>query len=295
MNQYLDRISNWITSLLRSRSDREIDFYFLLIVVFLVFILPYAGWYFSLNPVLTGMLSLIPVFLLLSITIMIFNKKRERYTLSLACQTENLAGIQFDDFEILVGGLLELEGYKVEDNSRGMGPDGGIDLIARKDGKKILVQCKHHGAKPIPPKPIRELYGVMLMKKHRANGAIFVTSGIYSEKAKEEFEDVAGIELWDKSHLQEIIQRHQESIERDGELKSVSEKLLDFIEIFQGGRGQHTIKVPKCSKCKKLMVLKQNAETKAYFWGCSEYRSCGGKSVPIEQNDIPILDYRRGR
>jgi Restriction endonuclease len=73
---------------------------------------------------------------------------RERYWIS-------LRGVKF---EKALGGLYEDVGYSVY-QTKGSG-DEGIDLVLRKDGEEIIVQCKGH-RKPIGVAAIRDLYGVM--------------------------------------------------------------------------------------------------------------------------------------
>ena len=38
--------------------------------------------------------------------------------------------------------LLKLEGYEVT-RLGGAKPDGGVDVLAMRDGKRTVVQCKH--------------------------------------------------------------------------------------------------------------------------------------------------------
>ena len=61
--------------------------------------------------------------------------------------------------------------------------DGGVDIILRKDGEKIAVQCKHH-AKPVGPNDVRALQGVVASQNY--SKGIFIslngyTSTVYQE------------------------------------------------------------------------------------------------------------------
>jgi len=61
-------------------------------------------------------------------------------------------------FEIEVANLYSLLGYStIVTKSSG---DGGIDVIIKKDEKKIGIQCKHHN-KPVGPNDFRALIGVI--------------------------------------------------------------------------------------------------------------------------------------
>ena len=65
-----------------------------------------------------------------------------------------LSGWQFEEE---FSKLIKERGYNIE-LTKGSG-DGGIDLIARKDGRKIIIQCKKW-KNQVGPAPVRELQGV---------------------------------------------------------------------------------------------------------------------------------------
>jgi uncharacterized protein (DUF3820 family)/Holliday junction resolvase-like predicted endonuclease len=66
-----------------------------------------------------------------------------------------------DDFEKKVGAIYEEKGYTVEYRGLELGlKDGGIDLIAKKDDKIILIQCKFWKKEDsITHKMVKEFYG----------------------------------------------------------------------------------------------------------------------------------------
>jgi hypothetical protein len=68
------------------------------------------------------------------------------------------------DYELYVGYLFSKNGYKVEffGSENGL-EDLGRDLIAEKDGKVLIIQCKYWGSnKQIHEKHINQLYGTMM-------------------------------------------------------------------------------------------------------------------------------------
>jgi hypothetical protein len=89
---------------------------------------------------------------------------------------ESLSG---GGFEAEIARLFERRGYATR--RLGGAGDEGIDLILRKDGKEILVQCKAHG-RPVGPGAVRDLYGAM-MHKRAAEGWLISTMG-FSQAAK---------------------------------------------------------------------------------------------------------------
>ena len=66
-----------------------------------------------------------------------------------------------DNFEKKVGAVYEEKGYIVEYRGLELGlKDGGIDLIAKKDNKIILIQCKFWKKEDsITHKMVKEFYG----------------------------------------------------------------------------------------------------------------------------------------
>ena len=91
-----------------------------------------------------------------------------------------LDGMSWQEFELLVGEAFRLQGYEVAEIGGG-GPDGGVDLVLRKDREKFLVQCKQWKAFKVGVQVVRELYGVMAAKG--AAGGFVVTSGSFTEEA----------------------------------------------------------------------------------------------------------------
>src|SRR4051794_11821038 len=72
----------------------------------------------------------------------------------------SLRELPWKRFEDLLGEAYRRQGYKVEETLGG-GPDGGVDLVLRRAGELILVQCKRWKGKPVPVQTVRELYGVL--------------------------------------------------------------------------------------------------------------------------------------
>ena len=55
---------------------------------------------------------------------------------------ESIGRLSWLEFEKLLCEAFRRQGYSVEHRG-GAGPDGGIDLMLRREGQKALVQCKH--------------------------------------------------------------------------------------------------------------------------------------------------------
>lgn len=70
-----------------------------------------------------------------------------------------VASLSWQQFERLCASYFNNKGYRVELFGQG-GADGGRDLVLRRSGRKVLVQCKHWKSR-VGVKVVREMYGVM--------------------------------------------------------------------------------------------------------------------------------------
>lgn len=89
-------------------------------------------------------------------------------------------------FEELVAEIFKEFGYEVELTKKTR--DGGKDIIAlrKKDGlieKKILIQCKHWGAK-VDVDAVRNLIGVACSENELPTGIILATTNCFTKDAK---------------------------------------------------------------------------------------------------------------
>ena len=66
-------------------------------------------------------------------------KKKKLYTQNQSLQ--EIRNLTWHQFEFFIGQAYREKGYIVAETPEG--PDGGVDLILRKDGEKTFVQCKH--------------------------------------------------------------------------------------------------------------------------------------------------------
>jgi len=82
-------------------------------------------------------------------------------------------------FEIEVAEIFALNGYKAEVTKKT--GDGGVDIILYKEGRKILVQCKHYKA-AIGPEVVRALWGVR--EDFNSQEVILVASSGITEASK---------------------------------------------------------------------------------------------------------------
>ena len=162
---------------------------------------------------------------------------------------ERMRVIDWYQFEKLNAAILTHEGWAVE-RKGGAAPDGGVDLVAVKDGLKILVQCKHWRGWKVQEKIVREMLGSMTHFNVTV-GAIHTLKG-WTHPAKK-FADEHRIDLADE---QELARRARASL-TDEEL---ARWLLDDTH--------------RCPRCEAEMVLR-TGDFKS-FWGCPHYPRCRG-------------------
>ena len=166
-----------------------------------------------------------------------------------------IRAMSWREFEDLVAATYQARGYAIESRGGWLdGPDGGIDLIARKGNLFWLIQCKHWKYEWIEERPLRELLGVVTAKG--AAGGIFVTSGVFDERALAFAKGNDKLELIGGEQLRELIASAVPS--KDPEIK--------------------------CPKCGSLM--REKSGRFGPFLGCNNFPSCHGW-LPIPSGATP--------
>jgi restriction system protein len=183
---------------------------------------------------------------------------KTRQMLERQTSLESLRALPWKRFEDLLGEAYRRQGYRVEETLGG-GADGGVDLVLRKDGRTILVQCKRH-ISPIGVTVVRELYGVLIDRG--AAGAKLVATTNFTPDAIS-FAAGKPIDLIGSAVLLEMIRGVQISgnIARPPAEKEVSQS------------------APNCPRCGAEMVrrkARQGANAGQEFWGCPNFPECRG-------------------
>lgn len=109
------------------------------------------------------------------------NSGRKRELFERQKSLPDISALKWREFEEFIGEAYKRQGYQVEERG-GNEPDGGIDLILRKKGEMVLVQCKHWEAEQVGVKIVRELYGVVAAEG--ATKGIIVTTGYFTRDAE---------------------------------------------------------------------------------------------------------------
>ena len=184
-----------------------------------------------------------------------------------------IESLTWQQFEEIVGAAYRRQGYKVVETGGG-GPDGGIDLILRGNGEKVLVQCKQWRSYRVGVKLLREFHGILTSSKTTADRGIFVTFGLYTQEARQFARDNS-IELVDRERLLEMVQAAQKGS------KSAAEA-APHISVSDDDAGSPKPSEHTCPLCGQPMVLRtarRGTHAGTQFWGCTGYPKCRG-TVP---------------
>jgi len=217
--------------------------------------------YFASNPVMTGLstgVSIVwPIFSALSLlaAFVSFAKDRNKTSIFKTHRSiDQIRSLSWQQFEQFVGSYFKDQGYSVVETAAG--PDGGVDLVLRKDGGKTYVQCKHWKTYKVGVEKVRELLGSMVAGG--ADHGVLVTTGEFTSSARQ-FGSKHGIRLIDGKELEYLLR------------------------ITPGGEGSDptiTVNQPECPVCKSTMIkrtAKKGPNPGSQFWGCSRFPGCLGK------------------
>ena len=163
-----------------------------------------------------------------------------------------LLGLSWRDFEALAAAHFERDGFAV--SMTASGADGGVDVVAKKEGETYLVQCKQWRATQVGVAVVRELFGAMAAQG--AAGAYVVSAGPFTRAARE-FAEGRNIELLDARLL----------VANRGALPKRE-------PIAHAGHA-----APRCPRCQSAMVertAKRGPNAGSKFLGCSRFPDCRG-------------------
>ncbi len=158
-------------------------------------------------------------------------------------ELDDLKKMHEKDFEYLVADLFSKMGYKT--NVIGGFKDGGIDVVAKKDGLEHYIQCKRYNGS-VGVSKVRDFLGAIVSKRAEGKG-FFVTTGIFSLDA-EKFAQDKPIELIDGQKLINMVKNKGIKIE------------------------EQEIKKEKCLKCDGVLVKRSGKH--GSFLGCSNFPKC---------------------
>lgn len=172
---------------------------------------------------------------------------------------DKLDRLTWRQFEQLVHEYFRRNGYSVIETEQG--PDGGIDLRLRKDGRTATVQCKHWRDKKVDVRVVREQLGVMTAGG--ADECMVVTSGQFTDDAHN-FSDRQPITLIDGEKLR----------------KMLGIFAWDHVEA-RDARQDPDSSCPACGSDMIMRTARRGRNAGNTFWGCSRYPTCRGTRAVI--------------
>ena len=191
-------------------------------------------------------------------------KARQRL-LDTRTNLESLSATGWRNFEQLVGEAFRRQGYAVDENHQA-GPDGGIDLVLHKNGRRTLVQCKQWRRQQVGVSVVREMYGLLV--HHNADAVKIVSTGSYTAAA-EAFIDGKPIQLISGEELLRMIQAVQASPPSAAEMPA-KERIEPVVGAPPATNEAH------CPRCNAALVERRNRRTGESFLGCSRFPACRG-------------------
>ncbi len=192
------------------------------------------------------------------------DKYQRRQLLKQQSSLETLRGLTWQEFELLVGEAYRRQGYSVEETG-GSGPDGGVDLVLRRTGETVLVQCKRWKQQAKVGAPtVRELRGAVARDK--ATRGIFVTSSTFTREAIAEAQGQP-LELVDGAALLELVKQAQ------GQPVPANTAQMPI------AANEAPSALPLCPRCSQPLLkrtARSGANAGSEFWACSTFPRCRG-------------------
>lgn len=197
-------------------------------------------------------------------------RAKRRQLIEMAHATRSLDAMTWQEFELLVGEAFRLQGYTVKELG-GNGPDGGVDLVLIKDGRRHLVQCKQWKTYVVGVDVVRQIFGVMAAEG--AASCFVVTSGKFTQAALD-FAKGQKITLIDGPKLMDmIVQVRRGKTASSSYCHDANASLTRREQSPSPSPVHHS---PSCPVCDGQMIRRKPRHGGHPFWGCSGYPSCRG-------------------
>jgi len=159
-----------------------------------------------------------------------------------------IRGMNPSEFEKYIADLFTRLGYDAK--AVGQSHDGGIDVVAEKDGTKNYIQCKKFITSKVSVGDVRDFYGALA--DHLASGkGYFITTNVFTLEASQFAEDKP-IELIDGPRLVQYIRMTEKNTKKSDKEPSINKK--------------------PCPQCEGKLVQRKGKY--GMFYGCSNFPKC---------------------
>ena len=179
------------------------------------------------------------------------------------------------EFELFICDLFEQLGFST--THTGKSHDGGVDVVAEKNGVKYYIQCKKFITREVTLGALRDFYGSLV--DHLANGVgYFITTNKFTLEAKKFAEDKP-IELIDGYRLLEYMKMVEQKTNTEYYFDNQAKKSNIGIVNQEDSHINKTNNYKKCPRCGGELVERESKYGK--FYGCSNFPKCWYKSSVI--------------
>lgn len=185
------------------------------------------------------------------------NSGRKRAQLDRQSGIESIRALSWKQFEELLAEAYRRLGYTVRENTSAA-PDGGVDITLERGGSRYLVQCKQWRSVKVGVNVAREMLG--LVTAERAAGAIIVTSGMFTQEARN-FAAGRPIDLVDGDVLVDLIRNVQARPVTAPAPPASSAPLVEA-------------RCPSCGRPLVLREARRGPRAGSKFWGCAGFPKC---------------------
>lgn len=155
------------------------------------------------------------------------------------------------EFEEWVAARFKDRGYKVKTTA--VSGDHGIDLVARRENEKVVIQCKRYRDSTVGEPVMRDLYGTM---QHEAADRAYLVTTSYLTPAALSWSRGKPIEIWDAAFLGKMT-----TTATQGHAPALASTDPDPVK-------------SRCPNCELVLVERRNRRTGEAFLGCSGYPRC---------------------
>ncbi len=174
---------------------------------------------------------------------------------------QNIKPKQFETYCAILFGKL---GFNAKTTS--YTKDGGVDVIATKDGQTHFIQCKKYITRKVTLSEVRDFYGAMADAGCRRG--FFVTTGFFTLDA-EQFAAGKQVELMNGERLVEYLEHV------GADLSTITMTPRPTAPQSSATVKPATEKTcPKCSAKLVRRTAKRGSMAGTDFWGCSGFPEC---------------------
>lgn len=175
-----------------------------------------------------------------------------------------LKGMTPARFEVEMANMFTALGYRTE--LTGGSGDGGIDVVAEKNGKRYFIQCKKFITREVTPHDVRDFLGAITNVNNPAERGFFITTNKFTIAAERAAEGNARIELIDGRELVRYYKMAQGKMPSETQIPAPMPALAQAMAVQSNA--------PKCPQCGGDLVLrtaKHGAQAGKQFWGCANF------------------------